>query len=183
MSKSIQNDVLHSAARIIVEEITDEMKVRFFSIIADETPDLSRIEQLSLCFRYIHPEDHTVKERFLGFIDCSRLDAASLATQIIGEVMQLGLYIKDCIAQCYDGASVMSGHLSGVQSRIREKIGSGCVYIHCYAHHLNLVVVNKASSIKAVTSLVCWKLYTALLLCLLQGMTSLLSVKRDIKSR
>ena len=65
--------------------------------------------------------------------------------------MQLGLNIKDCIAQCYDGASVMSGHLSGVQSRIRERVGSGCVYIHCYAHRLNLVVVNTASSIKAVS--------------------------------
>ena len=61
--------------------------------------------------------------------------------------MQLGLNIKDCIAQCYDRASIMSGHLSGVQSRIRERVGSGCVYIHCYAHRLiNLVVVNTASS-------------------------------------
>jgi len=28
--------------------------------------------------------------------------------------------IKNCISQCYDGAAVMSGKLSGVQSRIQE---------------------------------------------------------------
>lgn len=151
VSKSTQNELLHAAAKVIIEGITDEIKrAHFFSLIADETRDVSRVEQLSLCFRYVHPEDHTVKERFLGFTDCSQLDAVALATQIIGEVVQLGLNIKDCVAQCYDGAAVMSGHLSGVQSRIRERVGSGCVYIHCYAHRLNLVVVNTASSIKAV---------------------------------
>ena len=45
----------------------------------------------------------------------------------------------------------MSGHLSGVQKHIRDKAGSGCVYVHCYAHRLNLVVVNTASSISKVS--------------------------------
>ena len=150
-SKQTQNELLQAAAEVIVEQITSEIRrVGFYSIIADETRDVSRIEQLSLCFRYVHPEDHTIKERFLGFTDCPQLDAAALATQIIGEVHKLGLNIKDCLAQCYDGASVMSGHLSGVQTRIREEVGRGCVYIHCYAHRLNLVVVNTASSIHKV---------------------------------
>ena len=55
---------------------------------------MSRIEQLSLCFRHVHPEDHTVKERFLGFTDCPQLDASALAAQIIGEIHKLGLNIK-----------------------------------------------------------------------------------------
>ena len=33
-----------------------------------------------------------------------------------------GLDIYDCIAQCYDGASVMSGEHSGVQRRIRNVV-------------------------------------------------------------
>ena len=81
MSKSTQNELLHAAAKVIIEGITNEIKrARLFSIIADEARDVSRVEQLSLCFRYVHP-DHAVKERFLGFIDSSQLDAAALATQ------------------------------------------------------------------------------------------------------
>ena len=33
-----------------------------------------------------------------------------------------------------DGASVMSGEVSGVQHRLREIVGNGCIYIHCHAH-------------------------------------------------
>ena len=47
-------------------------------------------------------------------------------------MVQLGLNIKDCVAQCYNGASVMTGHLSGVQSRIRELavVVCTCIVMH-----------------------------------------------------
>ena len=78
------------------------------------------------------------------------MDAEALATQIIHKVERLGLNMNECIAQCYDGVSVMSGHLSGIQARIRERVGNKCFYIHCYAHRLNLVVVNTASCVEEV---------------------------------
>ena len=43
------------------------------------------------------------------------------------------------VSQSYDGASAMSGHLSGLQTRVREKV-SEAVYVWCHAHRLNLVV-------------------------------------------
>jgi len=45
------------------------------------------------------------------------------------------------IAQAYYGASVMSGHISGVQTWIREKYPEA-IYLHCLAHKLNLVLVS-----------------------------------------
>ena len=42
----------------------------------------------------------------------------------------------------------MSGNRSGVQTRIRELVGSECVYIHCYAHRLNLFLVDTARNIQ-----------------------------------
>ena len=51
------------------------------------------------------------------------------------------------VSQGYDGASVMSAWcISGVQQRIRELVPQAC-YIHCYAHCLNLVLVDCAKSI------------------------------------
>ena len=44
----------------------------------------------------------------------------------------------------------MGGQRSGVQRRMQDKIGKTCVYVHCYAHRLNLVVVNTARGIKEV---------------------------------
>ena len=49
-SKTTQNDLLKAVSAIMVEKIVDEIKrAGFYSIIADETRDISRIEQLSLC--------------------------------------------------------------------------------------------------------------------------------------
>lgn len=39
------------------------------------------------------------------------------------------------IAQCYDGAAVMSGCHSGVQARVRDEIPQA-LYIHCMGHEV-----------------------------------------------
>lgn len=57
-----------------------------------------------------------------------------MAEKIVDGLRKFGLDLKRCFAQCYDGASVMSGEVSGVQHRLREIVGNGCIYIHCHAH-------------------------------------------------
>ena len=52
------------------------------------------------------------------------------------------------IAQCYDGSSVMSGEHSGVQKRIWNVV-QHCIYVHCHAHRLNLVLVSTARHIRS----------------------------------
>ncbi|XP_076330652.1 zinc finger MYM-type protein 1-like [Tachypleus tridentatus] len=55
-------------------------------------------------------------------------------------------------SQCYDGAAVMSGHISGVQERFRREM-SLAVYVHCYAHRLSLVVVDCVHNVQAATEI------------------------------
>ena len=80
----------------------------------------------------------------MGFTDMHELDASSLAVEIIRQLGHLGLNSSKCISQCYDGASVMSGYLAGVQTVVQCTLGHGCLYVHCYAHRLNLVLVDTA---------------------------------------
>lgn len=44
----------------------------------------------------------------------------------------------------------MSGSTNGVHVRIRELSKNKCPYIHCYAHRLNLVLVDVAKSVEIV---------------------------------
>ena len=104
-----------------------------FAVMADECRDVSGIEQLSVCVRYVNSSG-VIAENFLGFTSMYELDARALTENIIAVLTKQGLNVKQCIAQCYDGASVMSGKRSGVQARFREITGSPCIYIHCYAH-------------------------------------------------
>ena len=51
--------------------------------------------------------------------------------------------------QTYDGASVMSGHIGGVQTLMRQQYPFA-YFVHCAAHRLNLVLSQAVSSISPV---------------------------------
>jgi len=51
--------------------------------------------------------------------------------------------------QCYDGASNMSGSVQGVHTRI-QLIQPKALYLHCFAHSLNLSVQDAVRSIPLV---------------------------------
>ncbi len=57
----------------------------------------------------------------MEFQEAGKLDAAWLTNVIVGILEKCGLdYRKKLVGQGYDGASVMSGQNTGVQTRIRE---------------------------------------------------------------
>ena len=75
------------------------------------------------------------------------LKARSLTKKIFDCLDDLGLdYKQNLVGQCYDGASVMSGKNSAVAARIQQDCKQA-VYVHCYAHKLNLVLVDVAKSV------------------------------------
>ncbi|GBP84162.1 hypothetical protein EVAR_36679_1 [Eumeta japonica] len=54
VSSDIQNDLIKSIAQVIRDEIKSEINfAKFVSVIADETPDISHREQMSVIFRYL----------------------------------------------------------------------------------------------------------------------------------
>ena len=142
----IQNEVLKLLADMIRNQIIEEVKSsKYFALIVDETKDVSKTEQVSFVLRYYLSGQ--VHESFLQFEAANKLDAKSLSEKILSFLESFGLdYKANLVAQCYDGASVMSGRLSGVSTRIKEVCNSA-VYIHCYAHRLNLVLVDTTKSI------------------------------------
>ena len=71
-----------------------------------------------------------------------RLNSAeALCKYICDTLAAFDLSLDNCVSQSYDGASVMSGRCTGVQSRIKE-FAPCAIYIHCHAHRLNLVLVD-----------------------------------------
>ena len=57
--------------------------------------------------------------------------------------------LNKLIMQTYDGASVMSRHISGVQTLVWEDYPFA-YFFHCAAHHFNLVLCQSASFIPLV---------------------------------
>jgi len=108
-------------------------KADYLSIMADETTNVSAI-----FYRYIVKDK--VVERFWGFLKPKAHNSEELAECIKEQLDQhIGNETDKLIAQTYDGASVMSGNINGVQVKIKLHYPNAN-YVYCYAHQLNLVI-------------------------------------------
>ena len=117
-----------------------------FAIICDETSDISRHEQFSLCVSYID-KTGAKQESFLMFIKVDSTTGENLF-KILSEALERnGLDPKNCYGLALDGASNMSGGSKGLAARMKE-ISPKSVYIHCHAHLLNLAVKDTLSKVK-----------------------------------
>lgn len=72
-------------------------------------------------------------------------------TDLVTDNLSLSIHYVEihyrCIAQASDGASVLSGKHNGVQTLFRKKTQNPCIFVHCYAHRLNLVLSIAASEV------------------------------------
>ena len=68
-------------------------------------------------------------------------NAESLKNIIINELKQLKIADIPIVTQTYDGVSVISCTVGGLQTRIREKYITA-IYFHCAAHKLALMVTD-----------------------------------------
>ena len=146
-SPDIQNTLLNVMGNVVRNEICLAVKnAGVYSILADETKDSSKREQLAIVLRYVDIASATIFERFVTYVEATSLNAESLSKYILDTLKEHGLDPQCIISQGYDGASVMSGCCRGVQQRIKE-IAPHAVYVHCYAHCLNLVLVDCTKSV------------------------------------
>uniref|UniRef100_A0A8C6SRB2 Zinc finger MYM-type protein 1-like n=1 Tax=Neogobius melanostomus TaxID=47308 RepID=A0A8C6SRB2_9GOBI len=140
-----QNEIIDCLAEMVRTSISEVAQSEAFSILVDETKDLSKKEQMSFVIRYYY--NGSVCESFLAFEAAQRLDAAALSQKIIQILQKHGLdYKNHLVGQAYDGASVMSGKNTGVQARMKSEAPLA-FYVHCNAHCLNLVLVDSVKCI------------------------------------
>lgn len=88
-SPQIQNEISD-----ICEIIEELKKAKLFAILADETSDIGRVEQVSLCLRYVDFTDnkhHRLKEMFLEYIPTVDVSESGLANLIITALKKRGL--------------------------------------------------------------------------------------------
>jgi len=93
--------------------------------MADETTDCGGIEQLAICVRYVSETERgtfQVCEDFLGFAKLKVANAESVTKKILGKMSKWAVDLTKLRGKGLDGASTMSGHISGVQARITEKL-------------------------------------------------------------
>ena len=79
----------------------------------------------------------------MGYCPLGETNSASITKMLLDLVFGHNL---SCRGQSYDGAAVMAGHSSGVQTRLRE-LEPKVLFTVCNAHALNLAVVDACKTV------------------------------------
>jgi hypothetical protein len=142
-SPDIQKDIIQCCAMETRKHIVQEIEDEYYTILADESSDVSHKEQLALCLRYVNSLGRPC-ERFLGVVHVDDTTAILLKEAIQSLLVSHGLTITQIRGQGYDGASNMKGEIKGLKTLIMKESHSA-YYIHCFAHQLQLVLIAVAN--------------------------------------
>ncbi|XP_022873564.1 zinc finger MYM-type protein 1-like [Olea europaea var. sylvestris] len=134
VQKDIVNAIVSECLHVIIENIRDS----FFSILVDQSRDISVKEQMSVVIRYV--KNGCILEHFIGVIHVLNTTAASLKAAIDQLFSTHNLSISNLRGHGYDGASNMRGEYNGLKALILKENPSA-YYIHCFAHQLQLALV------------------------------------------
>ena len=131
-------------AEVIRTDIRKDINKAFFvAVEVDETTDVTQKAQISVIFCFVCAASYIVKEAFLGFNEVSDDRRASAIAQYNLGILQKFNSVEKLVTQTYDGASVMSSELNGVQAKIKEDVPEA-MFLHCYPLKLNLVLLHSA---------------------------------------
>ena len=145
-SPVIQNELLQTITDLIRERITNDVRVSgWYSIILDETSDISKTEQVSLFLSFT--VNGTKKEAFIAFYSTKSTEGEVLYELVKSTVTELNLDLKKIVGKAFDGAANMNGVHKGLSTRMEECSPLG-IYVHCYGHVLNLTIQDTMTQIE-----------------------------------
>jgi len=140
ISPQIQNEVNEAIGSVIEKKIVESIKSsKFYSILCDETTEISTEEQMTVCIRYVDLTNCVIQEDFLGFVKMTSTTGASIKNATKQKLEELGLSLDNLRGQGYDGGSNMAGKINGVQALLLNKQPLA-FYSHCFSHSLNLCI-------------------------------------------
>ena len=98
MSPEIVNELISEMGQKVLQELLSKIQeARWFSLIADETRDISNIEQLTISIRWIS-SDYMVHEEPIGLVQVPRMNAETLTSTLKDVLIWFMLPLQKCPA-------------------------------------------------------------------------------------
>ena len=146
LSNQILDEMISLMGRSVTQQLLKDIhSASIYSLIGDEATDISNTEQLCISLRWV-AKMFTIPEDALELTHLTKTDAETITSAIKDFLLRYQLQISLCRGQAYDGASNMSGKISGVAARIQHEEPTA-IYVHCLAHSLNLCLQTLTKSI------------------------------------
>lgn len=139
--KYIVKEVL---AKREIEELTKILQTRKFSILLDESTDITDTKFLCLLVQYLCPTDKKVKTKLFELISLDAKDCT--ANKIFQTFKSLfekrEISLQNIVGMASDNASVMIGHNNSFFSRLQSEVPS-VVLMNCICHS-SAIIASKA---------------------------------------
>ena len=152
-SPDSQKEITRSFAALTLQKIREDVGGAKFSLLLDESADVSQKEQLSVIIRFVDNLGLPV-ERFLGLFHLRDTCADTLWKAVQTFLESHGLSVSNIRGQGYDGASNMRGEYNGLKALVLA-VNKFAYFIHCFNHQLQLALVSAAKE-----SFVLWQFFS-----------------------
>jgi len=152
LSKTVYEEIIEIMGKRVLLQIVNDINgedTKYYSVIADSTPDLAHTDQLAIIVPYC--KKGKIYERFLSFLTIYSHAGISLFDTLKSFLEKIGLPIENCRGQSYDNAANMSGKYNGLQAHLKEA-NKFADYVPCAAHSLNLVGTEAVNIVPSITS-------------------------------
>ncbi|VEN52684.1 unnamed protein product [Callosobruchus maculatus] len=113
------------------------LKRSFFSVIIDETTDVSTSKCLVIIVRFYSREESRVKDCFFGLIELTTSSAEDIFKATVGIFHKFDIPLENIIGFASDNASVMMGQFNGVKAKLKGVIPH-VFTIGCLSHSIHL---------------------------------------------
>lgn len=121
----------------MLEELIEEIGDSPYSIIIDESTDLSTLKVLCIMVRFFSHKRGQVVTTFYRILKIVECDAKSVHQVIVDQFEKDGLQLENMVGIGVDGANVMVGKHNSVTAILKRKLPD-LIIVKCVSHSLHL---------------------------------------------
>ena len=121
------------------EEVESALKNKQYSVMVDESTDVSADKHLCVCVQYFSEKENKVIDDYIGIVSVISATGENLFLALKEKLASVGLSLINCIGYSSDGASNVVGEYNSVWSRVKDE-SKNCIMMKCTCHSLHLIV-------------------------------------------
>lgn len=154
ISKTTVNCIFLAFSKLLKDYISSKVNTAgIFSIQIDTTQDVTVSDICSIIIRYVSIEPiPKVNEHVLSILSAKESTGKALFKLVKNSLLKNNIDVKMCVGSSTDGASNMRGQYQGFSAWLTKESPQQ-LHVWCYAHKLNLVLIDIASITSQAISL------------------------------
>lgn len=131
------NLVNNKVGPFVQNALASILQKNYFSVILDETTDISTSKCLVVIVRYYNKIEEQTVDSFFGLLELNVGTTDAIFEAVTNLFAKHSIPLTNLIGFASDNASVMMGHLHGVKAKLEKEVPNIFV-IGCMSHSLHL---------------------------------------------